>query len=209
MPERSAIGQAPNDAAAPAVLRLTDAACARGGRVLWRGLNLALAPGGLIHITGANGCGKSSLLRVAAGLLAPAHGTVVCHADGGLVDEAHALDPDVPLSAALSFWAALAQRPQSIDAAITATGIAHLVDVPPRLFSTGQRKRAALARLLVEQRTLWLLDEPANGLDDDGVAMLGRLIAAHRAAGGAVLLASHQPLDLAPDATIALAELRP
>ena len=191
------------------LLRFEGVACARGGRLLWRGLSFALAPGGLIHVTGTNGAGKSSLLRVAAGLLAPLQGEVARHGAVGLVDESHALDPDIALTAALGFWHGLAHDPAPIAKALAATGIGHLADVPPRMFSTGQRKRAALARLLVEARPLWLLDEPANGLDDDGIAMLARLVAAHRAAGGAMLLASHQALALGPDVTLAIADYRP
>jgi heme exporter protein A len=191
------------------LLATSDLACMRGGRMLWHGLTFALQPGGLIHIAGANGCGKSSLLRLVAGLLTPAQGAMTRSASMGLVDEAHALDPEVPLHAALEFWSAMAINPGAVASALDATGVAHLADVPVRLFSTGQCKRAALARLLVESRAIWLLDEPANGLDDEGVSMLGRLIREHRAAGGAVLLASHQPLDVAPDATLQLGDYRP
>lgn len=191
------------------LLRFDNVACARGGRVLWRGVSFDVATGGLIHIIGANGCGKSSLLRLAAGLLAPAHGTVERGATAGLVDESHALDQDVPLRAALRFWAAFAGASVAIDEALAATGIAHLADVPVRLFSTGQRKRAALARLMVEGRDLWLLDEPANGLDDEGTAMLMRLINRHRDAGGAILLASHQRLDYGAADSLALGAFAP
>jgi heme exporter protein A len=184
-----------------ALLTMESAACVRGGRLLWQGLSLAVGPGEALHITGSNGCGKSSLLRCAAGLLPPAAGAVMRGAAAGLVDEAPALDRDVPLARALGFWARLTHSRRAVSDALGAAGIAHLTDVPVRILSTGQRKRAALARLLIEARPLWLLDEPANGLDSDGIAMLTGLISSHRSSGGAVLLASHQPLGL-PDLAV-------
>ena len=188
------------------VLRIEGLACQRGDRLLWRGIDASLAPGDALHVVGANGSGKSSLLRVVAGLLPAAAGRVEA-APLGLVDEAHALDRDRPLTAALAFWARIDGRPASaIAPALDRLGIAHLADVPVRFFSTGQRRRAALARLLVSEARLWLLDEPANGLDRDGVGLLAALIAGHRASGGAVLLASHQPLALDALATLDLAE---
>jgi heme exporter protein A len=197
MPEARPAGQA--------LLTFETVACARGGRMLWRGLSLTLDAGALIHVTGANGCGKSSLLRLAAGLLPPLSGTVMRPAEAGLIDEKPALDNDLSLIRALAFWQSLGSAMAPADA-LGATGIDHLADVPVRILSTGQRKRAALARLLIEGRPLWLLDEPANGLDDAGIAMLCHLIAAHQAGGGSVLLASHQPLPIADAAPLALAD---
>jgi heme exporter protein A len=187
-----------------ALLMLDNAACARGGRVLWRGLSLRLMAGDAIHVTGSNGCGKSSLLRAAAGLLPVLAGNVTRGGAAGLVDENPALDRTMPLAGALDFWARIGDGTMAPYAALAAVGIAQLADVPVRILSTGQRKRAALARLLIEARPLWLLDEPGNGLDADGMAMLAALIAAHRAAGGAVLLASHQLLPLPELVTIHL-----
>jgi heme exporter protein A len=188
MPDAAANGHA--------LLELENAACERGGRLLWRKLSLRIMAGEALHLTGGNGCGKSSLLRLAAGLLPPFAGRLERAVPAGLVDEAPALDRELPLGRALGFWAGLSATPLSVAEALSATGIAHLADVPVRILSNGQRKRASLARLLIENRRLWLLDEPANGLDSDGLAMLLRLIAAHRDAGGGVLFASHQPLAL-------------
>jgi heme exporter protein A len=188
------------------LLRLTDVACARGGRLLWRGLSASLARGEALHVRGVNGCGKSSLLRLAAGFLPPLTGSVRRHAAAGLVDEAHGLDTDRPLEQALLFWATLTGGTiMQVRDAMARTGIAQLAEVPARMFSTGQKKRAALARLLLGEAPLWLLDEPANGLDDDGLAMLARLIAEHRAGGGAILLASHQPVPMPGAAMLSLA----
>lgn len=160
----------------------------RGGRLLFEGIDLSLEPGEALHVTGPNGCGKSSLIRLVAGLL-PANDGTVERADAALADEALALDRELTLARALAFWSG-----PELNAALAAFGIAHLADIPVRILSTGQRKRAMLARVKASGAPLWLLDEPINGLDRDGVARLGQVIADHRASGGAVLAASHVPL---------------
>jgi heme exporter protein A len=167
----------------------------RGGRLLIQGLDLALAGGEAALVTGPNGAGKSSLLRLAAGLLRPAAGEVE-RAPGpvAFADEALALDPKPTLARALGFWARLDRT--SAAEAMAAMGIAHLAEVPVRMLSTGQRKRAVLARAMASGARLWLLDEPANGLDGDGLERLAAAMATHRAGGGAILAASHQPLGL-------------
>lgn len=185
-------------------------ACRRGDRILWRGASARLAAGDAIHVTGANGIGKSSLLRILAGLLPAAAGTVERTARTALIDETHALDRMLPLAEALLFWARLdGGNRASVLTALDRLGIAHLAPVPLRILSTGQKKRASLARVLAADAPLWLLDEPANGLDRDGVVLLEGLIAAHRAAGGAIVLASHQPLLLGDAAALDLAALAP
>lgn len=182
------------------MLTLRGIACLRGHRLLFEGLDLALQAGEALVIAGPNGAGKSSLLRIAAGLLRPAAGTVTRDAPTAWLGEAAALDGERPLRAALSFWARLdGAGPAALDAAMAAMGIASLAPVPVRYLSTGQRRRAALARVVAGAAPLWLLDEPANGLDADGVERLGAVLASHRAAGGALLAATHLPLPL-PDA---------
>jgi len=171
------------------VLALGNVACVRGGRLLFEGLSLTLAPGEAALARGPNGAGKSSLLRLAAGLLMPAAGNVE-RADAALADEHLALDERQRLGDALAFWA------RDSKAGLAAMGLEKLAEVPVRMLSTGQRKRAALARVVASGAPLWLLDEPANGLDADGLARLEAAMAAHRAAGGAILAASHQPLVL-------------
>ncbi|MEQ1725561.1 MAG: heme ABC exporter ATP-binding protein CcmA [Sphingopyxis sp.] len=188
-----------------ALIRAQGLACQRGTRMLWHALDMALCEGEAVHIIGANGIGKSSLLRIIAGLLPAAAGSVECTGGVALLDENPALDRDRTLGHALGFWARVDGQSR-VDMALATVGMAALADVPVRFFSTGQRKRAALARLLVQSAPIWLLDEPSNGLDRDGVAMLEALIAAHRAGGGGALIASHQPLALAGLATINLAE---
>jgi heme exporter protein A len=171
------------------LLTLDSLACVRGGRLLFEGLSLRLAPGAAALARGPNGAGKSSLLRLAAGLLRPAAGHVD-RADAALADEHLALDERQRLGDALAFWV------KDGAAGIAAMGLEPLADVPVRMLSTCQRKRAALARVVASKAPLWLLDEPANGLDADGLARLEAAMAAHRAAGGAILAASHQNLAL-------------
>ena len=178
------------------LLRLAGVTGVRGGRRLFEGLDLVLGPGAAALVTGPNGAGKSSLLRIAAGLLRPAAGEVT-RAEAALADERDALDERRPLGEALGFWARL-DRVSPVPG-MEAMGIAHLAALPVRMLSTGQRKRAALARVLACNAPLWLLDEPANGLDRDGLDRLAKGLAAHRLRGGSVLLATHQPVAL-PDA---------
>jgi heme exporter protein A len=184
------------------LLEFRTVACDRGGRRLFEGLDLALESGGAALVTGPNGAGKSSLIRLAAGLLAPAAGRIERSASVALADEGLALDPKRGLAAALAFWARLDGTDPA--AAMAAMGLAPLAGVPVRMLSTGQRRRAALARVVASGAPLWLLDEPANGLDPDGQARLEAALARHRAGGGAVLAASHQPLALPGAARIAL-----
>ena len=165
-------------------------ALVRGGRLLFDGLDLHLDAGEALHVTGPNGSGKSSLIRLAAGLLRPSAGHIE-HGPAALADEHLALDRELPLGRALAFW----NGGQPPAATMDAMGIGHLAAVPVRLLSTGQARRARLARVLASGAPLWLLDEPLNGLDQDGAKRLAAAIAAHRSAAGAVLVASHQPLD--------------
>ena len=171
-------------------LTATDLACRRGERLLFRGLSLALGPGEALHVTGPNGVGKSSLLRMLAGLLRPFAGTVERLGAIGLIDERHALDPQVELGTALAFWGALDGGPVPLQP----LGLKDLLDVPVRYLSTGQKKRAALARLLGQRAPVWLLDEPLNGLDNDGKTLVEGLITEHLSAGGLAVIASHQAL---------------
>jgi heme exporter protein A len=159
----------------------------RGGRLLFEEMDFELAEGEAIHVSGPNGCGKSSLIRLAAGLLRAERGEVH-RAPLALADENLALDRELPLGAALAFWGGEG------EAAMESLGIAHLAEVPVRLLSSGQAKRATLARIAASGAPLWLLDEPLNALDTVGAERLSRLIVRHRAAGGAVLAASHQLL---------------
>ena len=187
---------------------MTGIACLRGGRLLFEGLSLALAPGEALVVTGPNGVGKSSLLRIAAGLLRPAAGVVERSARPSWLGDQAALDGERMLADALRFWARL-DGARGLDGAMEAMGVAHLACVPVRYLSTGQRRRAAIARTIASGAPLWLLDEPANGLDDEGVARLGVACALHRSQGGAILAATHLPLPLADARALRLGEAVP
>ncbi|MGU3389591.1 heme ABC exporter ATP-binding protein CcmA [Sphingomonas sp. M1A8_2b] len=192
-------------------LRFETVACVRGGRMLFSNLSFALAPGDAAVVTGPNGVGKSSLIRLAAGLLTPSEGSVSCDAAIALLTEASALDADQRLGEALRFWAtldpALDRAPDPDDRvarALAVLDLAALSDIPVRLLSTGQRRRAALARVAASEAPVWLLDEPANGLDAHAVTRLETLIAHHRAGGGIALVATHLPLAMPGAQAIAL-----
>ena len=180
-------------------------ACLRGGRLLFRGLSFALAPGDALWVRGPNGAGKSSLLRLVAGLLRADAGTINRHAAIALADERTALDAELPLDEALAFWARLDGGDAA--AAMDRLALTMLADVPVAYLSTGQRKRAVLARTIAAGAPLWLFDEPGNGLDTASLASLRTAIATHRANGGALLFASHFDLDLPGQRALDLAEL--
>ncbi|MEP2737052.1 MAG: heme ABC exporter ATP-binding protein CcmA [Erythrobacter sp.] len=186
----------------------TDLACRRGDRLLFRGLSLNVGAGEALHITGANGIGKSSLLRILAGLLSPFAGDVESKGAIALLDERPALDLDAPLGKALGFW-------ESVDGCIdpsTALEVLELeplLDVPVRYLSTGQRKRAAMASILNRGAPIWLLDEPLSGLDTAAQAKLASLIQLHVGCGGVCVLASHQPVAVDGLKSLELAEFTP
>ena len=180
----------------------------RGERILFRNLTFALEPGQAGLLTGPNGVGKSSLLRLLAGLLEPAAGSCFVPETKTLCDDRLALDEHLPLEQALRFWAKLdGKEPADASDAMTRAGLDHLAEVPVRYFSTGQRQRARLARTYLTDARLWLLDEPANGLDTDSVDQLGRALQEHLHDGGIILAASHIPLPIAFDFTLKLEPL--
>jgi heme exporter protein A len=161
-------------------LAFEHVACLRGERLLFEDISFALAPGEAALLTGPNGAGKVDR-------------------EGGIAfaGEAAALDARLPLGKALLFWAKLdGVGPAEVEAALAMMGIANLAQVPVRMLSTGQRKRAALARVIAGTAAIWLLDEPGNGLDTAALDRLGTAMAAHRARGGIVMAATHQPLAL-------------
>jgi heme exporter protein A len=169
------------------LLRFGGVALRRGGRLLFDDLDLELGPGEALQVTGPNGSGKSSLLRLAAGLLRADRGTVE-RGSLALADDQIARERQFARAPALGLWS------RDVDPALRALGIDHLAEVPVRWLSSGQRKRATLARVASSGAPLWLLDEPLNALDNIGATLVTRLIDAHRATGGAVLAVSHQPL---------------
>ena len=169
-----------------------DIACRRGDRILFRGLSLSVEAGQIVHLAGPNGIGKSSLIRILAGLLRPYAGTVERAGTLALSDERLALDGHQTLESALGFWRKIDRSEESP----ADFGLANLLDVPVRFLSTGQRKRAALARIAASEASIWLLDEPLNGLDSHWSCMAQVAINAHCHAGGAVVIASHQSLAM-------------
>ena len=199
------------DTLAP-TLSAESLACQRGERPLFRAVGLALRPGALIWLRGRNGRGKTSLLRLLAGLATPAEGAVLC--DGQplrrqpaqwrrhllYIAHANALKDDLTVGESLDFLGALhGRRPaeRDIQAALGTLGIAHLRHARARTLSQGQRRRAALARLALPQPpSVWLLDEPFDALDDEGVQALSRLLSGQARRGGSALFTSHQAVDL-------------
>ena len=191
-------------------LTASDLACRRGDRVLFRGLSLELRSGEACQILGTNGIGKSSLIRIVAGLMPAFAGSVAVEGQIGLIDERPALDPQLPLGQALAFWQRLDGSADSApESDIARLGLANLLDVPVRYLSTGQKKRAALARLLGQNAAVWLLDEPLNGLDSDAVRLVEALAGEHLAGGGICLIASHQPFALDGMGQMAMADYTP
>ncbi|MFN4358980.1 heme ABC exporter ATP-binding protein CcmA [Sphingopyxis alaskensis] len=181
------------------LLALDGVACIRGDRLVFEELSLALNRGDALWLRGPNGAGKSSLIRLAAGLLRPAAGRVVRRGRIALIDEAAALDSELPLRRALDFWARVdTVDGHAVDRAMDMMALNTLADVPVAMLSTGQRRRAAMVRVIASGAPIWLLDEPANGMDEAATARLVAAIATHRANGGAVLLASHFALAI-PD----------
>jgi heme exporter protein A len=172
----------------------------RGERLVLRDVRLSVADGGAALLLGANGAGKSTLLRVLAGLKRPEAGHVQWRgqdvaepgADLAYLGHLDAVKLGLTVRENLAF-------PAASGAALGPLGLGPLADVPVRFLSAGQRRRVALARLAGRGAGLWLLDEPTLGLDAASVEALGALLAAHRAAGGAVVAATHLPLPL-PDA---------
>lgn len=179
----------------PARLLATDLACRRGERLLFRGLSFELQPGEALQVVGPNGTGKSSLLRILAGLLRPLSGSVDRPADIALLDERLPLDGDLPLGRALAFWEGIDGGGYGAEATAR-LGLDALMDVPVRYLSTGQRKRAAILLSNARAAPLWLLDEPLNGLDGQAAADFQGHLAAYLAGGGMAVIASHQPFDV-------------
>jgi heme exporter protein A len=192
-------------------------ACRRGERLVFSGLDCRLSAGGALILTGANGSGKSSLLRLLATLLAPAAGRLLWDGEPVASDPARyrtalhyvghldAVKPALSAREMLGFWAAMrgATAP-ALDTALEAFGVDALADWPCRWLSAGQRRKLALARLIAAPAPIWLLDEPSAALDTNGEARLEAAIAAHRGAGGRIVVATHQPLAVPDAASIAL-----
>jgi heme exporter protein A len=186
----------------------------RAGRRIISSASFSLAAGEALLVTGRNGAGKSTLLRALAGLLPIALGTLTFEAPAGcdpgtpLAELAHYLGPTDALKGTLTtaenlaFWTAmLGGENLSPAAALERMALQHTADISAAFLSTGQRRRAALARLLSCHRPVWLLDEPATALDSSAQASLALMFAHHRNEGGIIIAATHVPLNL-PDAQV-------
>lgn len=193
-------------------LVVENLACERSGRPIFSGVGFALDEGQALAVTGRNGAGKSTLLQILAGLLEPASGTILL--DGGhdertLPEQAHyvghrdALKPALTPLEALAFWQAMLGEPSMApDDALDRLDLGHAADLPCAYLSAGQRRRLALARLLVSDRPVWLLDEPTSALDAGSQALFAELVESHLERGGLVIAATHAPLGLREAATI-------
>lgn len=178
------------------LLTLSGIVTGRGQRVLVSAFDLRLSAGALMHLTGANGTGKTTLLEVAAGLRAPWEGQVAAAGARHWVGHRNALSPALTPSENLQAWCCLQTdaRPEAVDAALTRLGVFAQRFRVCRALSAGQRRRVALSRLCLAIRPVWVLDEPLDGLDQAGLALFASLVTDHRQRGGAVLVTSHQPL---------------
>ena len=184
----------------------TELACIRGGREVFSQVGFGIGPGEALVVTGANGAGKSSLLRLVAGLVQAAGGRIGL--EGGdpeltTGEQAHylghqdALKPALTVQENLDFWTRfLGGIDASIDAALSAVGLGGISHLPAGYLSAGQRRRLSIARLVAVQRPIWLLDEPTSALDAAAQTMLAAIMGQHLASGGLLLAAVHGPIGL-------------
>jgi heme exporter protein A len=185
----------------------SDLACIRGGRQVFRDLGFAVGAGEALAVTGPNGVGKSTLLRLIAGLVRPSHGRLAL--EGGdpeltIGEQAHylghqdALKPALSVRENLGFWTDFlgGGAAKLASEALAAVGLDGLARLPATYLSAGQRRRLSLARLIAVERPIWLLDEPTSALDAAAQAMLADLMRTHLAGGGLILAATHGPIGL-------------
>ena len=177
---------------------------ARGGRVLFKDMSFVAASGAYAEVHGANGSGKTSLLRALAGFLKPRGGAISFEnvEEPALslhyIGHANGLKREASVRSHLRYWAGLFGAAPSEESVATALGLTRALDASVRILSQGQARRLALARLIIAPRPIWLLDEPAAALDADGRSGLNELIASQRASGGIVVAAVHEALGPQP-----------
>lgn len=189
-------------------LDVRSLSCARGGRALITGLSFSAKAGDAVEVRGPNGVGKTTLLRALAGLMRPAAGAITLRLrDGTLIEprgqHMHFTGPEPgarseeTIRQSLRHWAAMWGAPVSAaEDAIKRLGLTRPADRAVRRLSSGERRRLSLARLLLQDRPVWLLDEPNSGLDAAGRALCHALITERRATGGIVIVATHDPANL-------------
>ena len=179
--------------------------CVRQDRILFEAVNLHLAAGQLLQIGGKNGAGKSSLLRILAGLAQPDDGIVLWNeqplADSDFpqhlcfIGHLSGIQPQLTALEHLEFWqASFGLKPADGYEVLAVLGLAGLEDIPCQLLSAGQQRRVSLARLWLTDRSLWILDEPFTALDQSAIVLLQRKFTEHLAQGGGIILTTHQPL---------------
>jgi heme exporter protein A len=180
--------------------------CQRGGRSIFEGLGFSVAGGEALLVTGRNGAGKSSLLRMVAGLLRIAGGTLSLQGgdpERSIGEQAHylghsdALKPSLTVEENLAFWTAWLGDTGNPRQALAVVGLDSLIALPAAYLSAGQKRRLSIARLIAVKRPLWLLDEPTSALDTASQSMLLDLMHDHLAGGGIIVAATHLPLGLA------------
>ena len=183
--------------------------CIRGSRLVFRDVGFSVGAGDLLSLEGQNGAGKTSLLRMIAGFLAPAAGAITLRADGGDVSDNEergkfvgwlghhdAAKPQLTPRETLTFFSGLYGVSGAMDEALETVGLTRAGDLPCQYLSAGQKKRLALARLTLSNRPVWLLDEPLAALDTNGKSLAADLIKTHCASGGIVIAATHEPLGV-------------
>jgi heme exporter protein A len=186
-----------------------DLACVRGERTLFSHLNFSLNEGELLLVQGANGSGKTSLLRMLCGLLAPEFGEILWrgeaigatretyHAEMAYFGHAPAIKEDLSAAENLDFSCRLAGSPvdsEEVKGALGHLGLGHCLNLPTKSLSQGQRRRVALARLMLAKAKLWILDEPLTALDQAALQLVQTLIGEHLRQGGMALMTTHQPV---------------
>jgi heme exporter protein A len=186
----------------------------RGERAIFSGVNFAADAGDLVALSGPNGSGKTTLLRLIAGLIQPQAGTV--ELEGGdedltigqqahMIGHQHGIKPALTVEENLRFWKDFLGG-ETVQGGLEGLGLEALRDFPAGVLSAGQRRRLSLARLLVAQRPIWLLDEPTTGLDRRSLALLCEHMRRHLDKGGIIIAATHGALGVKPTALIALGE---
>ena len=182
------------------VIALVNAAIVRGNRLVLRDFSLEAHKGEIVWVRGANGSGKSTLLRALAGLLPLAAGRLQITGSVALTDDNNALDPEQSVEYNARFWAKMdGVSPAVLEKALVALDLVPLAELPVRFLSAGQKRRASLTRMIASGASIWLLDEPYNGLDQANVARLDEVLHRHTASGGIALIASH----IAPTVNVA------
>ena len=186
-------------------LKADGLACTRGGREVFHSVSFGLSSGEAMLVTGRNGAGKSSLLRMIAGLVRISAGRL--ELDGGgpdtpLSEQCHylghqdAMKPSLSVSENLQFWAAFLYADRAIEPALEAVDLRPLADLPAAYLSAGQRRRLSIARLVAVPRPIWLLDEPTSALDSPSQKKLTDLMSGHLAGGGMIVAAAHGQIGL-------------